>query len=227
MDDLLDRLRVQVERAADPIDPGEVRAARLPGRARLLNVAAVAVLLAIVIGLVALRPGAGEQAADQPVPTPPAPTNLGLSALRFEVRGAGEATEVRIVFDGDLPVGEAVHVADITSVEDPGLSFTTQSMEGNVWQCASRHWDFGPGAVGRSTVDVLVPSRWVAPDGVQARDGRVTYIDPRSVGKIMACGPYKGYVQYSITAPPFDGADDVSVRVDGRSIRVVIEAPGA
>lgn len=222
MDDLLARLRTQVERATDPIDPSEIRVGSGPRRSRFLNIAAVAALVAVVVAVVALRSDPHEPPSDS-VATTSVPDSLGLSVERIVVRGGAEAQEVAIVFDGPLPEGEAVYIDDITTVDDPSFAYTTQDKSGVVWECDTRHFGFGPGATGGS-IDVLIPSEWFAPGGVQAREEGVTYVDnPDHPGKILACGPYKGYVQYSIWGAASDDPDDVRVVADGDSIRVVVE----
>jgi len=224
MDDVLDRLRTQVERATEPIDPGDVRRAGGRPRSRLLNLAAVAALVALVIGVVAI------QSDQREVSTPAAPTltpaGLELSVERLAVHGTAEGEEVVIEFDGELPDGEATYADDITSLESPGFSYVVQDMSATVWVCADRHFGFGPGAVGEHSIDVLIPSEWFAPDGVQPRDGGLSYRDGADrPGKIVACGPYRGYVQYSMWSAGSVGPEDVSVFVDGDSIRVRIEEP--
>lgn len=221
MDDLLDRLRTQVERATDPIDPSEIRVGGGPRRSRGLNIAAVAALLAVVVGVVALRSDPRDPASDS-VPTS-APASLGLSVERIVVRGGAETEEVAIVFDGQLPEGDAVYIDDITAADKPGFAYTTQDMSGVVWECETRHFGFGPGATGGS-IDVLIPSEWFAPGGVQAREEGVSYVDnPEFSGKIVACGPYNGYVQYSIWGAAPNGPDGVRVVADGDSIRVIVD----
>lgn len=222
MDDLLDRLRTQVERATDAIDPSEIQGVTGPRRSRLLNIAAVASLLAVVVGVVALRSDPRDPASDS-VPATSPPDSLGLSVERIVVRGGAETEEVAIVFDGPLPEDEATYIDDITTVDDPSFAYTTQAMSGVVWQCDTRHFGFGPGATGGS-IDVLIPSEWFAPGGVQAREEGVSYVDdPEYAGKIVACGPYKGYVQYSIWGAAPEGPDGVRVVADGDSIRVVVD----
>ena len=135
---------------------------------------------------------------------------------------------------GQLPEGAAGYVDDIKSVDAPaGLTYTTQDMTDTVWVCADRHWGFGPGAAGRRTIDVLIPAEWLevgtapfsdrfAPPYTPAADG----VSGDWAGKILGCGPYKGYVQYSITSVADLGDPaDFRVEADGDSIRVTVQPP--
>jgi hypothetical protein len=226
MDDLLDRLRHQVERATDPIDPSEVGTSlRRPHRSRTLNMAAVFALLALVVGVVALR---SDQPEDPASPPGPEPSGLGLSVERIVAPDEADGAQVVLIeLDGELPDAAAVYVDDITSVDAPGLAYALQDMTETVWVCDDRHSGFGPGAVGQHSVDVLIPVEWLDPGSptvpfAPAADG----VSGSWAGKILGCGPYKGYVQYSIWGVSADPGD-VRVTVDGDTIRVVVQAPEA
>ncbi|MEO7572329.1 MAG: hypothetical protein ABIX10_07820 [Acidimicrobiales bacterium] len=231
MDELLERLRTQVERATDPIDPSEIsRTIRRRRRSRTLNIAAVTTLAAVAVAVVALQsPQREERTSSAPTP---GPSNLGLALERIVTPVEPDGTRVALIeFDGELPDGAATYVEDITSVEAPaGLTYTMQDMTETVWVCADRHFGFGPGAAGQHTIDVLIPAAWFevgatpfpdrfAPPYTPAADG----VSGTWAGKILGCGPYKGYMQYSITsvAGVADPAD-VRVETDGDSIRVVV-----
>lgn len=219
MDDLLDRLRTQVERATVPIDPSEVRASGGPRRSRLLNIAAVSALLALVVGVVAIRsehPDGGRSSISE---------RSAVSVERIEVHSSPDGSqEVAIVFDGRLPDDRVSYVEDITSIHTPGLGYAVQGPSG-LHVCQYVHW-FGEGATG--SIDVLIPSEWFAP-GTKVDQFVPQYDPPVGVegvdhpGKIVACGPYHGYVQYSIWGPASDEPSDVRVSVDGDSTRVVVE----
>jgi len=234
MDDLLERLRTQVERATDPIDPSEIsRTIRRRRRSRTLNIAAVTTLAAAAVAVVALQAPQREERTSS-VPTP-SPGNLGLSLERIVAPEEPDGTRVVLIeFDGELPEGAATYVEDIKSADAPGgLTYTTQDMTDTVWVCADRHFGFGPGAAGHDTIDVLIPSAWLEVGRAAFPDRFTVPFAPAAdgvsgnwAGKILGCGPYKGYVQYSITSVA-GMADPADVRVEaaGDSIRVVIQPP--
>lgn len=228
--DLRPALQESVVVRQDGWDPAdlEVRVTRRRRR-RAMTIAGGAVLTGLVGVMLIVRSDLSRQldtVGTTSSTPPPSSEPLGRSVERLVVTGGPGAEEVAIVFDGPLPEGDAVYVADIRSAENPsGLAYTTQGVDGVVWECGTRHWGFGPAAT-TGSIDVLIPSGWVAPDGVQAREGGVSYVDdPDHVGKIIGCGPYKGYVQYSIWGSASDDPNDVRVVADGDSIRVVVQTP--
>jgi hypothetical protein len=225
MDDLLTRLRTQVERATDPIDPSEVRTNR-PRRSSGAVAAVVAAALVAVVGAVALR-SATREAAPSTVARGSGPDRGGVSVERIEVHTEPDGTqEIALVFDGQLPDEQVAFVDDITSAYTGGLGYTVQGpLEFHV--CESVHSDR---LAATGSVDVLIPSDWFGPGTTieqlaprydpPIRDSREPVHHP---GKIVACGPYHGYVQYSIWEPASDNANHVRLSVEDHSTRIVVE----
>lgn len=110
-----------------------------------------------------------------------------------------------------------------------GIQYTTQDVEGAIHVCESRHFGFEPIPPPTGSVDVFIPAAWMAPAfnpnevpidmDVRAEDAPEADGTP---GKIVGCGPYSGYIQYSIWAPASDDLDDVSAYVTS-SNRLVVE----
>jgi hypothetical protein len=215
MDDLLERVRAQVEQATTPIHLDELGLhTRARRRSRMLNVAAVAALLAVVVGLAVL-------AAQEPSTTEPA-IAPGLAPVAIESveveTDADGSQQVTFVFDGPLPDADAALVDDITSLRDPeGLSYAIQGSSA-LHVCQYTHF-FGEHPGG--SVDLLVPSAWLEPDP-EADQLEPTYEPPDRVNKIPACGPYRGFVQYSIWGAPSDEPENVTVTVDPTRTRVTV-----
>jgi hypothetical protein len=150
MDDLLTRLRTQVERATDPIEPSEVRTNRRPRRSRGAIAAVVAAALVAVVGAVALR-SATREAAPSTVARGSGPDRGGVSVERIEVHTEPDGTqEIALVFDGRLPDDQVAFVDDITSAYTGDLGYTIQGpLEFHV--CESVHSDAFASLCRRST----------------------------------------------------------------------------
>jgi hypothetical protein len=102
MDDLLIRLRIQVERATEPIDPSEVRTHRRP-RPRVLTVAVVAAAFVAVVGALSIR-AATHETTPSTIARGSGPDQRGISLERVDVHTGPDGTqEITFVFDGPLP----------------------------------------------------------------------------------------------------------------------------
>lgn len=133
------------------------------------------------------------------------------------------AQKIEFVFDDPLPDDRVTYIEDIASADTPGVAYTIQDPRG-VHVCDDVH-SFGADSTG--TIDVLIPSGWSDPSTPVQQ--LVPNFDPPvdHPGKIVACGPYKGYVQYSIWGPASDDQDDVRVTLSEDSTRIAVDVqPG-
>jgi len=144
---------------------------------------------------------------------------VSVISVGTEVQADGGQT-VSVQLDGPVPDRPVTFVDDITDPDAPGIGYTTQGPSG-LHVCGARHWF--PGVVG--TVDVLLPADWLAPGSPDADMGLTTSDVPGAPGKVVACGPWRGYVQYSIWGAVSDDQADVEVRVepDGDGSVVVVD----
>lgn len=220
------RLRTDLARlGAGPVAPvdavaGDVRQRVARRRRRRVG--------AVVATLAAMAASAGVWAASDPPSADvatgdgrggAAPEPVSVISVASGVQSDGSQV-VSIQLDGPVPDGSATFVDDITAPDPPGVGYTTQGPSG-LHVCGDRHWF--PGDVG--TVDVLLPADWLAPGSPNA-DMRLTVSDvPGTPGKVVACGPWRGFVQYSIWGAASDDPADVEVRVepDGEGSVVVVD----
>jgi hypothetical protein len=216
MDDLLERLREQVERSTSAIDVQEIVGRDdQRRRSRRANLVAVGALLVLVVGVAALAlraPTTTEPSAA------PAPALVEVSAVEVHT-GADDSQQVTFIFDGPLPDPQVALVEDITALRDPTqLGYAIQGSSA-LHVCQYTHF-FGEHPGG--SVDLLIPAGWLVPDP-EVDQPRLTYEPSDRVNKIPACGPYYGYVQYSIWGAPSDEPGNVSVSVDPTRTRVTVE----
>jgi len=215
MDDLLERLRDQVDRYTTAIEPDEiVRRDSQRRRSRLVNLAAVAALLVLVVGVAAL---AMREPEPGPAASVPAPTPVALEAVEVHTE-ADDSQAVTFVFDGPLPDSSASLTEDITAVRDPEQLLYAIQGSSALHVCQYTHF-FGEHPGG--SVDLLVPAGWLVADP-EVDQLRPTYEPSDRVNKIPACGPYHGFVQYSIWGAPSDEPGNVSVSVDPTRTRVTV-----
>lgn len=159
------------------------------------------------------------------------PGSTALSVRVIEVHaGLDGGQDVVIVFNGHLPIDEVTYLEDINHlfgvVHIPHIAYTVQDPSA-MRVCDDVHWDFGPGAT-KGSIDVLIPSQWLE-SGASVHEvpqRRVPGVRPEdtvdSPGKIVGCGPYKGYVQYSIWSPASDDPADIRVSTQDDPTRLVI-----
>ena len=108
--------------------------------------------------------------------------------------------------------------ADIHDVDAPGIAYTVQPSS-KLYVCESWHAN---ALAPTGSVDVLIPTDWWR-SGAEPGAHELDYDDSiRHPGKIVGCGPYMGYMQYSIWAPPSDDRQDVEVRVSDDRTRLVV-----
>lgn len=164
--------------------------------------------------------------------------NTALSVRVIEVHtGLDGGEDVVIVFDGHLPIPAVTYLEDINHLkyledishqvpvaEIPHISYTVQDPS-EIRVCDDIHW-FGPGAT-TGSIDVLISSQWLesgpaheVPLRSVSAAGTDDTVD--SPGKIVGCGPYKGYVQYSIWSPASDDPADIRVSAQDDPTRLVI-----
>lgn len=159
MDDLLIRLRIQVERATEPIDPSEVRTHRRP-RPRVLTVAVVGAALVAVVRALSIR-AATHETTPSTIARGSGPDQRGISLERVDVHTGPDGTqEITFVFDGPLPDLQVAFIDDIASIDTTGVAYTVQGpLAFRVCQCV--HSD---DLAVTGSVDVLIPSQRFALD---------------------------------------------------------------
>lgn len=167
---------------------------------------------------------------EQQVATPSvrsAETAIAVQTIEFHT-GLGGGEDIIFVFDRTLPDSRVTCAPDISDVDAPGIAYTVQDPSARIWVCDDYHFGAGLGPTG--SVDVLIPSDWWRPgapvhevpyESVPPLDAGGDY--PDSPDKTVGCGPYNGYIQYSVWAPASDDPADVSVHVSDDSTRIVVE----
>lgn len=160
--------------------------------------------------------------------SPPSVSATSISVQRIEIRaGVDGGEDLTFVFDGAVPDERVTFAPDVSEIEAPGIAYAVQDPSG-ISVCANSHSDLGAGMQSGS-VDILIPSDWWTPDAPvhdvpYAWDPPVDSLpdDVDSPGKIIGCGPYNGYVQYSILSPSSDDPEDVRVSVTGEANRLLV-----
>lgn len=229
---LRDRLRAMAELpvgSAEEIEKDVLgRLARRRRRRRMLSSGAVLAVVLLGGALVTAQAsddpdvavsnrGVGQQGPSTAQGTSVNP--LVSVAVQREVEG-GE--NVVFTFEAPLPAHPPQPIAGIESLdpERDGIFYTTQGAEDAIQVCESRHFDFQPVPPPTGSVDLFFPAAWMAPtfnpsevpidNDVRPEDA----LEPGGTpGKIVGCGPYEGYIQYSIWAPVSDDLEDVSAYV--------------
>lgn len=207
------------------------------GRSARFALAAVAACAVVLVGgLVVIGSRSDDQApATDPsgVPettqAPPPESSMttsevtggpSLDLIRIDALSSPEGTiGVEIVFDGDIPMGDAVPVENVASPPSDRVGYATQtSLSTPVSVCENTHSFPSPG---NRIVDIFVPGDWFDP---------AASIDPQVVGdpdgelpaKIIVCEPLNGAVQISVWGSASGRMDDVRVSLDERTIIVDI-----
>lgn len=111
-----------------------------------------------------------------------------------------------------------------------GLVYTTQRVENAIQVCESRHFGWQPVPPSTGSVDVFIPAAWMAPGFDPTNVPIDTDVRPEddplepggTPGKIVGCGPYAGYVQYSIWGPASDDLEHVNAYITETN-RLVVE----
>jgi len=210
-------------------------------RTRRLVTATTAVALVIggLAGVTAIRgdrPQAGQQVPGSTAPpmtsavvvssTEAAPAaELSLLSIDVTVRPDGE--DLVFTFDQPFPSRELAPWDPARGIGD-SLSYGVQSPE-RIQNCAATHGNAGPG-MQTGSFDIYIPADWWNPTA-QARDYELNWQQPKSLpssvpgpGLIFACGPYDGYIQYTVTAPSSDELGDIHVTISpsGDQLRVEV-----
>jgi len=153
-------------------------------------------------------------------------TAVAVRGIDVETSPEG-AQRIQILFDGPLPDDRVTYIEDVTTADIQSVAYTTQDPTG-AHVCGDVHYF---GAADTGSIDVLIPSGWFDPSipvrQVAARYGPPDFESVDHPGKIVACGPYKGYVQYSIWAPASDDPGDVKVSVSEDATRIIIDVQPA
>lgn len=226
MPDLDVEIRDALERLTGPVDSSSsvsferLAARRRQRRIRRAIVAAVPTLLvfglAVAGMLFAANDGAPDVAAG--IGEPAISTRGAVAVVSTKVVAEdGATTQVVMEFDRPLPDGEVRYLRDLTVVNSPIRGFYTAQGPQGAHVCDGTHF-FGPSAIG--TVDVLLPSGWFSDE-----DGAYTSAVER-VGeppKFVACGPHRGFYQYSIWGPASAAPLDVAVTIGPDRLRLTIE----
>lgn len=215
MDELLERLRSQVEQATPPIEPSEIRRRRTD-RSRRANRVAIAAVVAVLVGAAAVRLGTTDR-RDGVAGNGPSPVSIEAITVRA---GDGGAEIVIVELSGPLPRAEIEHVDDITTVFEPSHLLSTGQGPSGLHVCQHQHWFGEDSAVG--SVDLLIPSPWFAA-GTAGEQPPVRFAPGAPVHKMGVCGPYRGYVQVWMWGPPSDEPEDIDVSVSADRTRVTVE----
>ncbi len=149
---------------------------------------------------------------------PDVDVDVAVEAIDVDRLGRGGA-QVTFTFDGELPDIPVAFARDIHDVDAPGIAYTVQDPASEIYVCESWHYFTGAKT---GSVDVLIPSDWWR-TGIDPQEHELAY--DRSIehpGKIVGCGPYMGYVQYSIWAPQSDDPADIQVSVSDDQTQLVV-----
>lgn len=133
---------------------------------------------------------------------------------------ANGGERVEFVLDGPAPNRQVTYVDEIPA-QLTGVAYTAQQDPSAVQVCDSVH-SFPSPSIG--TIDVFIPRQWFDPS--KPIEQITPRFDPESVdrpGKIVACGPYKGFVQYSIWAPTTTDPARLGAHLSDSAERIVIE----
>ena len=169
--------------------------------------------------------GAGPETA--PSRTAAQANALMTIAVQPDVDG-GE--NIVFAFEAPLPASPPQPVPGIETLphELTGIAYATQrgGPGASIHVCSARHFGFQPLPPETGSVDVFIPASWMPPGFGPTDvpiDNGVRDLEPGGTpGKIVGCGPYNGYVQYSIWAPASDDLEDVNAHVTS-SDRLVVE----
>ncbi len=225
-------------------DPVADLSRRYERRRRTRRVVTATTAAALVIGGLAGvtairtdRPQAGQQLPGSSAPpmtsavvvssTTAAPAaELSLLSIDVTVRPDGE--DLVFTFDQPFPSRELALWDTARGIGD-SLSYGVQSPE-RIQNCATTHGNAGPG-METGSFDIYIPADWWNPTAL-ARDYELNWHQPKSLppssvpgpGLIFACGPYDGYIQYTVTAPSSDelGDIDVTISPSGDQLRVEV-----
>lgn len=158
--------------------------------------------------------------------SPPLSSPVRPVAVRaIEVRpGSDGGEDVVFVFDRPLPDDRVTYSPDITDIDVPGIAYATQDSS-EMLVCSDTHYN---ATAPTGSIDVLIPSDWWR-SGAPVHNVPTRYVPPLESlpdyhpGKIVGCGPYNGYIQYSIWGPPSDDPNDIDVSVRADSTRLVVQ----
>jgi hypothetical protein len=189
-------------------------------RRRRVGTGGVLGVLALVIAAV-LGQRSAPDVSTNAVGPPLAPARP-VDVERIDAYG-GVIGTARIVvhFDGPVPGDAPRYVDDIEHPDAPGIVYTTQRPD-RVMVCQNRH-SF-PSE--RGTVDVLIPTAWLAPG---TRGTEIPLKAHDNPAKVPVCGgpddvwPLDRYVQVAIWAPESDDPDDVSATISPDGTELVVE----
>jgi hypothetical protein len=228
------KLREIVDVPAPPADKAEQdvlrRVARRRRRRRVVSGGAVVCAVLAVGGALVVA-----QRADDGVATVAGTTGAdgtatqadsinALTSVRVQRTGLGGGEKIVFTFAEALPTEPARSLPGIGSVRpDPaGVVYTTQGAD-EIHICESRHFGYEP-YPSLGSVDVFIPATWTAP-GFDPSGLAIDMVVPTDspeptapLGKIVGCGPYQGYVQYSILGPPSNVLENVSVVTESNQL---------
>jgi hypothetical protein len=205
---------------------------------------AAAIVVGGVLGVSAIRedqPEKGQQAprfSTQPsTSTPPATlvsagsttevaSTAELSLLSIDVTVREDGEDLTFAFNQALP-SRVLTPWDAERGIGDSLSYGVQSPD-QIQNCAATHGNAGPG-METGSFDIYIPAEWWSPTALPA-DYELNWHQPKSLppstpgpGLIFACGPYDGYVQYTVTAPSSDDLKDIAVTIAPSGDRLLIE----
>lgn len=145
-------------------------------------------------------------------------TGRAVNVVRTQIVAEnGATTRVVVDFDRPLPGGDVTYIRDLDVVDSPIRAFYSTQRSEEVLVCDATH-SFGSAAIG--TVDVVLPAAWFA-DGVEAHTS-----PPERFGeppKFIACGPHRGFYQYSIWGPASVGPLDVDVSIGPDRLQLTVD----
>lgn len=239
---LRDRLRAMADVPTSSADEFEQdvlgRVARRRRRRRALSAAAV-VAVVLLGGAVVFAPASDEAdvavgepgAGDEPSSAVDGTHANPLVSIAVE-RGVEGGENIVFTFESSLHSDQPRSIPGVESLgaAPAGIVYTTQGVDEAIQVCESRHFGWQPVPPPTGSVDVFIPAAWMAPGfdpiKVPIDTGMRPEDDPLepggTPGKIVGCGPYAGYVQYSIWAPASDDIEHVNAYITGTS-RLVVE----
>jgi len=143
-----------------------------------------------------------------------------VSVTAIEVSSdADSGQQIDLVLDGPVPDRQVTYVDGIAT-QPESVAYTTQQDPTSVHVCDAVH-SFPAPSIG--TIDVFIPSGWL--DRTKAiKQIAPTYpTTEEHPGKIVACGPYDGFVQFSIWDPTSTDPARLDVHLSEDGTRIVVK----
>ncbi len=197
---------------------------------------AAAIVVGGVVGVSAIRadePERGQQAprlSTSPATSAPVDSTTDaapaaeLSLLSIDVTVRADGEDLAFTFNQPFPSRELTPWDPERGIGD-SLSYGVQSPE-QIQNCAATHGNAGPG-METGSLDIYIPADWWNPTALP-QDYKLNWHQSKTLppstgpGLIFACGPYDGYIQYTIMAPSSDDLEDIEAIIAPSGDRLLL-----